>query len=376
MVQPLWSRSVEGERPGVLLGDDRVLLHYSASHDDENATQLLCFDFRGRELWSQSNWRGLLALPGNRFLVNTPLGAPQLINGSGQLLQRWFIGGIQRVVRHKEFLVLADARTVWATDLELNRLWWFPWPGASHPAIDCFQEGAFYWAEGHELKRCTQNGRSEVFCRLPDSLIIEAMDRYERQTGGSALLGWYITLREGSDFVPYRTGDRPTLYYWRISFDHYAKRFFLANATAPHLILSLDRFGQPLWCEYLSCGCCGGVPLALPNRQYVASSGCGGILTWFDVNGKLLYQSVPHKGTGLATAYASDVQILSNGRVLVDGGPGIVAYNSDGERLWIFARPYNQFHCNSEKGILVGSYWQNNAGKQPNKTFLEFAVGL
>src|SRR5262249_38693547 len=150
---------------------------------------------------------------------------------------------------------------------------------------------AFYWVEEDEVRRCTRGGPPELVCLLPSDLVTRAMDEWEQTTGEPALAGWYI--REGmSDFAQFQAGDRPFAFYWRGSFGGEEEQFFLANAAAPHLILCLGRHGQPRWCKYVSFGCCGGVPSRLPSGLYVASSGCGGILSWLDGDGRFSLRRV------------------------------------------------------------------------------------
>jgi hypothetical protein len=294
----------------------------------------------------------LLSLPGGRFLVSTPVGRPLILDNTGATVCREKTGGLIGVARYHDLLLFADKQHVWASDLELEQLWRVTWPGES-PVLDCFLEDTFYWAEQHEVKYFTREGRAGTFARLPEGLIAGAMDRYEQATGGS------ITLVRDFPFC------------WRLlTYDARRRVFFLANFL-PHLVLCLDRSGRSRWCECLGPGCCGGVPYALPNGLSVASGGCNGILSWLDGDGNILFQSLPHQGVGLATAYTHEVRVLSQGRVLADGGPGLVAYGSEGELLWTFGRGYSQYHCDPERRILVGCYWQNNEPNSPNRTYLE-----
>jgi hypothetical protein len=258
MPEVVWSRSLEGERPNVLLGDDRIFLHYTAAGRKENATELICYDLAGGERWTRPGWSVLLSLTRNRFLVNTPEGRPLVVNGAGDILHRWTSEGVKRAGRHGGTLLLTDNEKVWAADLELRCLWGAPWPGSSGLSMDCFVGGAFYWVEGDALRRWRPGGQANLVGRLPSDLIAEAMDGWEQATGNPALGGWYI--REGmSDFAPFRRGERPSWFNWQVAFDEDEGRFFLANLAAPHLILCLDRSGEPRWCKYVSCGCCGGV---------------------------------------------------------------------------------------------------------------------
>jgi hypothetical protein len=352
-----WSRSIVGEQPGVLLGADRILLHLATARGRGTTTDLICFDLDGCQLWSQPDRRGLLSLPAGRFLVSTPAGQPLIIDSSGATVRCWKTDGITAAARHHELLILADAQQVWAADLELNPLWRLAWPGKS-PVIDCFLEETFYWAEQNEVKYATRDGRSGTFAQLADGLIAGAMDRYEQMRGSSG-----IVVRD----FPFR---------WRfVSFDEGQRLFLLANFI-PHLVVCLDPWGRTRWCECLGPGCCGGSPHALPNGLYVASGGCNGILSWLDADGNVLFQTVPHEGVGLATAYSHELRILPGGRVLADGGPGLVAYSAGGNLLWKFGQDYSQFHCDPERHILVGWRWQSSEPNGPNMISLECIGGV
>jgi hypothetical protein len=281
----------------------------------------------------------LLALLEGHFLVCTPSNQPVVIDSSGATVRRWGPGGITGVARFNDLLVLTDGQYVWACDLGLNPLRRLTWPGQT-PNIDCFVKGIFYWAESNEVKYCTQDGQSGTFGQLGEGLISGAVERYQQM--------W----PDGTVLVP----NFP--FCWRLlSFSESQQLFFLANFM-PHLVACLDRAGQPLWCECLGPGCCGGAPYSLPNGRYVASGGCNGILSWLDSEGNVLLQSRPHEGVGLATAYTHELHVLSDGRVVADGGPGLVAYSMTGELVWKFGRGYAQSHYDPEKCLLVGWCWQ------------------
>jgi hypothetical protein len=375
MPEILWFHADEGEQPDVLLGEGRILMHYTAVSGGHKGIELLCYDFEGRRLWRRPGLTCLLSLPGGRFVVNTPEGRPMAIDSDGQVMHRSGFGGIERAVRHGEMLLFAGKNEIYATDCCLRGLREIAWPGQSASAIDCFVDGAIYWVEGNCLRRCTLDGPPEDLCPLPRDLIAETMDEWERTMEISALVGWY-SRTDMSGSAAFKTGDRPFCFYWRVAFDAAGQQFFLANAVGPHLVLCLDRTGCPRWCTYLWCGCCGGVPVVLPNGLYVASSGCGGILSWLDREGKVLFQSVPHKGEGLATAYTSDVRVLPDSRCLADGGPGIVAYGPRGELEWIFPHSYSRFCCDPVKRIMVGCHWRTNDSRTKSVWCLECSEGL
>lgn len=375
MPEIVWTQVLDGEQPDCLLGKDRILLHYTALGQEKSST--VCFNMLGRPMWSRPGWKVLLTLPCERFLLNTPNGMPIIVDGDGEVCRRWSGSGIERVERHGSLLLMASKQQVDAVDLELNPLWQIRWLGSASPSIDCFVDGFLFWIEHGHLRLIDQNGRPETLWRLPDDLINEAMEQHEKTTGNQALSGWYARLDDPSSQIkPFVKGDRPLFFYWRVSFDRDEGRFFLANGMAPHLIACLDRLGEPLWCKYLSCGCCGGLPFALGNGLYVASSGCGGILSWFDSNGNIRFQSEPQEGVGLATAFSNEVTVLPNGNCLVGGVPGILAFSPGGEQLWVLKQGYSAFHCDPTQELLVGCYWRKGEGSTPSKTFLEVSHGL
>jgi hypothetical protein len=100
------------------------------------------------------------------------------------------------------------------------------------------------------------------------------------------------------------------------------------------------------------------------------------VLSWLDGEGNILFQSAPHTGPGLASAYTDEVFVLPDGRVLANGGPGLVAFDSMGKRLWGFDSFYSQFDYDPAKGVLVGCYWRNDSAGGPKQTTVEFATGL
>jgi hypothetical protein len=362
-------------RPDLLLGEDSVLLHYTPAGARQGDVKLVCYNLTGSRRWVQPGWHVLLCLSGSRFLVNNSEGRPLVISGDGDILHRGKLKGVERAQRHGDMLLLADKDKVWAADLELGCLWQIARSGSSGPSIDCFADGVFYWVEGDSLWCCTPGSQPDLLCPLPADRIAAAMDEWEQTTGRSALSGWY-TQPGMSDFAAFEMGDRPFVFYWRVVFDDEEGQLFLANAMAPHLILCLDRFGRPRWCKYISSGCCGGAPSRLPSGQYVASSGCGGILSWLDGDGNLLFQSEPHEGVGLARAYSSEVRVLPDGRCLVDGGPGLFAYGPTGERLWVLETVLMRYHCDPDRQILAGCYWENNEPKGPSRACLELVCGI
>src|SRR5947209_8538798 len=129
MPQIVWSLSVPGKSPDLLLGTDRILLHRTVAAGERQVPELLGYDFAGCLRWSRPGWSGMLRLPEDRFLVNTPEGKPLVVNGDGEVLHRWRLGDVERAERHGAVLLLAGTHDVCAADLKLRPLWHAPWPG-------------------------------------------------------------------------------------------------------------------------------------------------------------------------------------------------------------------------------------------------------
>src|SRR5262249_21186770 len=95
MPHVVWSHTMEGERPDLLLGEDRILLHYTPASARQGSTELRCYDLAGSEHWTRPGWGVLLTLPKGRFLVNTADGRPLVINHDASISHRWKGDGVE-----------------------------------------------------------------------------------------------------------------------------------------------------------------------------------------------------------------------------------------------------------------------------------------
>jgi len=351
----------------MLLGENRVLMHYFLGPDDDASvrrvygkavihelreptapSELVCFDLQGRELWGRSRLRVLVSLPSDRFLVADSRGIPRILDGDGCELARWTgKGGIDRAVRHDNLLALQAGSTVYVTDLDLQPVNKLEWPRESTPAIDCFVDGSFRWVDGNKLWMRSVFGEPQRFASVPRG-IREAVSRRRL----------------------------PSYLDWQIAFDEDEGVFFLASRMAPHLLICLDRRGNANWCRYIFNSCCGGVGYRLPSGLCVTSSGCGGILTWLDLHGHILFQSEPPPSQNLAFGYSNVVTVLSDGRSLIWGLQGLAAYDSRGELLWKAKLHYGfgQYDVCEDRGLLVGCGWSKHESEGRTTAVLE-AVG-
>jgi len=205
------------------------------------------------------------------------------------------------------------------------------------------------------------------------------MCRWERETGIPALHGVVTAkLAPNADLAseigavmtdPSRQtilglGDRPLELLWSLSFVEATQTLFLSNFSFPHLIMCVGVEGDAKWCIYLSPGCCGGGPVSLATGVLVASSGCGGILTWIDPAGRVIHRTKPHEGEGLASAYGSRVRALSDGSCVVDEGPGVLSFAADGSPRWAWSEECSRFDYDEAFGLLVTAIWTNVDNKK------------
>jgi hypothetical protein len=214
--------------------------------------------------------------------------------------------------------------------------------------------GAIYWAEGRDVFSCASDGEPRTIATLPQDVITDAIDRHERLRGRGPLVDPVLRQFPG---------------VWRVSFDEARGLFFCANALV-HVVFCLDAAGRPLWCECLAPRCCGGIPHALPNGLYAASGGCNGVVSWIDAGGALLLQSLPHH-PGLGGAFGGDLEVTNNGRILVNGGPGLVCYSHGGDHLWTIPHLFSEYAFDPTRGIIVTCGWRRQSDNGDGISVLE-----
>jgi hypothetical protein len=245
---------------------------------------------------------------------------------------------------------------VFLTDTELTPHASVACPGGELFSVHCFANQAFYWLHGNEVWRCDLSGKIERFSDIAFDMVEQAMAEYQRAGGGDVLKGrwdYRPTDPTGSDVtIPSLTiGDRTYPFYWLLFYDAEARLFFLSNVSGPHLIFCIDEEGRPLWCRYLSAACCGLAGRRVDNSMRVASSGCGGVLTWYDNDGNILHRSDPHTAW-----YDSEVLVLASCVVVVGGTQDVRAYER-GELLWKVEPGSLRYGVHQAEGLLMCSYW-------------------
>jgi hypothetical protein len=146
-------------------------------------------------------------------------------------------------------------------------------------------------------------------------------------------------------------------YIWNPGIDREEGVVFLSNVRAPHLVMCVGLDGAPRWCIYLSSGCCGSVPVSLPNGSYLVGSGCGGILSWITAAGYVLHRTDPPVATDLSGAFDNHFHVLPDSSCIAAQGDDVVAYGPDARLLGTAPRAGSYFAYDERRDVLFTSAW-------------------
>lgn len=358
---------------------------------------LACLDSEGRLLWSRHDFQLEVVLGDGRLLGVTYEHRLRTIDREGcdasgirdgdRTVTCGPVASIRTMI---DRVAVVTERELLVTDRLLNLVERIALPRKGHAVF--VGDGVVY-REDDDVVHCDRAGRTRVLCRIPVELAHAAMDRWERATGTPALAGWtMVQTAPGGDLpramveaatdpskgTQQRRGDRLPRFAWAIGYVESMAAVFLANwALPPHLIMCLGRDGEPRWCTYLSSGCCGGLPTALPDGRLVASSGCGGVVSWLDASGAVLARHKPHDGVGLASACGSEMRALADSGCIVDGSQGVVAYGADCKPRWRSRVGSSCYDYDAPHDRLVTATWQTAEGPDSSKSVtIECIKGL
>jgi hypothetical protein len=328
---------------------------------------VICLDRNGTVLWRKTGWFVHDVLPDDRWLGNwKKSGRPNVFDSGGtEVAELRLRAEIVKGVCHHDRLALAsrDGRVI-VTDLSLAPIAEFPWPGQGESKLDCLMGRYFHWVEGNDIWRVDFQGRAERIAEVPIDRVLQAMTDYDLETGQSAMEGVVISLPgssgNSSDCRALTVGDRPRWYPWSLYHVPESSAIFFSTLTAPHVLLCMDEDFELRWCRYIHWGCCGGRGYRLPDGLWATSSGCGGVLTWLDGSGNVLFRSEPHAGGGLAIAYSHCVTVLESGLVLVSGAPGLSAYER-GELVWEMNGDIFGYGVIEDLDLLLVSWWERSS---------------
>jgi hypothetical protein len=376
-LQSCWERFFPGRNPHrVLIGENCVAIAYIDDQGQGGSPgpfTAVCLELNGNERWTVRNVRLECALFGGRFVGVMDSGEPcvlsakdGLVEDCGILRPRITPGGATLVWRQgKHVFIRHGTNQLLVADLQFRVIRRVESLSASHGAF--FVDGHIYLKSGSVVLSDFDSPR--VLCRVPVEMAEAAMNRWEDESGVPALAGSLIVgpvdlpelpeaIADPSRQRPLRKRERLGGYRWLLGAEPDAGVLFLANADMPHLVVCIGLDGQARWCAYLSGGCCGGLPHALPNGSYVVSSGCGGVLSWIDRDGNVVFQSKRQDGIGLDSAYSSRLSVFSDSSCVVDGGPGIVAFDPDGRIRWTWKYPCSSFACDPGHDQVVATTWR------------------
>jgi hypothetical protein len=375
-----WMRTFAGSNPDrVLFGEQQV----ACSYVDDETYSFVCLDLQGRDCGSLRGFRLEFVLPGERFLGLLAGGGLRVLDTKGREASGIRDGrravrcnAVFEVTATSDRVFVKDGREMLVADRALNLIERLPLPASGR---GLFVGDGVVYVEDDRVVFSDRSGHPQTLCRIPVAMAQDTMNRWERETGVPALQGVAsATIQPGTDLATelvaaltdpsrgtqYGMGDRPQRFQWELGFVEATRTLFLSNFIYPHLIICIGLDGNARWCTYLSSGCCGGLPLALANGSLVVSSGCGGILSWLDASGGVTGRSKPHEGTGLATAYGSEVRGLADSGCIVAGGPGVVAYGADGGLRWIRDEPCSCYDYEEQHDLLVTASWASDQSKK------------
>jgi hypothetical protein len=328
-------------------------------------------DFDGKARWKASGARLVCALAEKRFLAVRDSGEATVLHATDGHVENWGaelgVSFRAQAWREGEHVFFLDGEKLLIADLWLKPIRRVSLSGNQSGAI--FSAGHIYLESGSIV--FSDFERSKILCSIPVDMAEAAMSQWEDETGKPAISGFSV---EGSfdpsaivaalenpkkqQSVPV---GRRFGYRWLLEVEPKTGLVFLANGYPPHLLACIGLDGRPRWCVYLSGACCGGLPRPLANGRYVISSGCGGILSWIDHDGRVVAQSKPHEGVGLATAFSNQVVGLPDSGCVVEGGPGVVSFGPDGEVRWVWEHYATTLACAPARDSLLTVSWTSRS---------------
>jgi hypothetical protein len=381
MPRDLWRRTFPGRNgdPPVLAGD-RVAVGYEADQDRGGSPAPLaavCLDFDGGTLWSAHDFVPKAALLDGSLVGLDAAGRVRILDEAGRPrpVPRDVAGlRVRTITRTGSRLHLETDAELLIADRAFTITGRIVIPPIEPHTFRTFTGDGFAWVESDTLMISDAAGAVRAVCTVPVELAEEAMDRFEEETGEPAHGGWVkvdVTVEElkedPSRLVdairdPRRQkrlgrGDRLVDYIWNPGIDREEGVVFLSNVRSPHLVVCVGLDGAPRWCIYLDSGCCGSVPVSLPNGSYVVSSGCGGILSWITAAGYVLHRTGPPVTTDLSGAFGNHFHVLPDSSCIASRGDDVVAHGPAARMLWTVPSAGSDFAYDERRDALFTSAW-------------------
>lgn len=382
-----WSKELTGTGRCVLVGGDAIFLQLGPEdtwrqegnatyHTGEKGTpEVHCFALDGTPRWRRLGARLLARVGDDRVLVTGTGGDAIVLDTQNKIVTKHkFPARLNAAKIDGNDLILSDGHRLYLADSDLTIHRQLPWPDKKCVHLENWLGGAFYWDDGYQLKTCKNNGPVEVLVPSFRTAMLNAAKRFEAETG-SELAFVNIANNEktlasddfenGKDWFP-----RPL---WMVSSDPLRRLLFLTNRTLPHFLICIEVDERRIrWCRVLSDGCCSDSPHRVSDGKYVTSSGCGGVLSWLDAEGNLLAQSKPIPGDG----WYGQLHVLTDDRCMVHGGPGMIGYEADMNRIWALNEHFSTLSLDPAKTLAAGYNYPQGTSKPPVTTVLKVLTGL
>lgn len=307
--------------------------------------RLIGYDPSGRRLYCHRGLTLVGLLPDGALLVAYRTGVMRLDDPAVLAGRRKYFPNLSRLATCAGRIVIEENERISVLDEELACVSEFALP---HPApLWKIADNSLYWVRDGRIRACDWDGTVRDLAELPFDVIADAI----RESGMAPV--WTRVGEPPSQSSPTDAGSARDLTHWVISAHTADGLIFACNYVAPFTVVCFTLDGAYRWCRVLSPGCCGFRVQRLSCGTYVASSGCGGTVSWFDGDGRILAQA------GTQCWLLPDLQIGTDDSVYMSGPDGrVLAFDKFGNPRWdaaedIFGEPY--FDAANERLVCVSS---------------------
>ncbi len=171
------------------------------------------------------------------------------------------------------------------------------------------------------LQVCDWIGQVRTLAPFPGEQVLAAVKAYGR------VPVW--TSEDGTEVRLTDPGKLHDLSSWVVTADADPDLLFACNRLAPFVAICFTREGAFRWCRTLGGACCGN-RIHKDGNTFVASTGCGGTVVWFDRDGNVGLQTPLPTTPGLGHILSPSLIIPGDGSVHADGLRGLWSFDARG----------------------------------------------
>ena len=300
------------------------------SYETGPGASLIALDADGAVRHSLDGMALVTCLPDGTILAVGPGELLRIDDPTRPPTRRRAIADGVTILVHRDRVAVKNGDCVIVLSHELAELAAFNLPGWEFYRVSA--DGIF-WAAGDRILRCDWSGSTAEIARIPVQRVCAEIRRalpecFVESTHIDHAAGRTSTARV-------HVADRPENLMWSVTPDADDQLLFACNRWYGFTVVCFTRAGEPLWVRCLSHGCCGYRVQRLNSGVLVASSGCGGTVSWFDAAGNVLAQSASLLGPGLSGIISSDLLIDNDDSVYVRRVDGhVLALDASGRLRW------------------------------------------